>query len=322
MIPILRMRPALRDATWGGSRLDTLFGKGGGTGRRIAESWEVSCVGSHLSRVDGGSADGRTLKDLFEDEPAAFLGAAPGRGREFPLLVKLLDAAEWLSVQVHPDDEAARRLVPPSSGKSEAWVILDAAGDARLLLGLRPGVTRAEVEGAFGRPGIVPLLAEHRPRPGDVFFVPPGTLHAIGPGLTLLEVQEPSDITYRVWDWGRTDRGLHLDEALGVLSIEAAPAPALPEAEFAVPGARGERLLVCPWFTIRRWRISAPFSRRVDSLLVLHVQAGAGRLRGVGGESVEARPGDTLVVPGRIGQVHVDVREPMTILAVSAGSPG
>lgn len=223
----IRMHPAFRGGKltpWGGERLRTVFGKGipeVPTG----ESLEISCIPGLESRDDAG----RTLTDLIAEHGADYVGRYVGK--PFPLLLKLIDAREPLSVQVHPDDAYAREREGGKLGKTEAWLILDCPEDAELVYGIRPGTGLEELEKACGQgSAVAPLLRRVRVRPGDVCNIPAGTVHAIGAGILLYEVQQSSDVTYRFYDWDRVDaqgnrRELHIRKALDVTHLDFAPDP-------------------------------------------------------------------------------------------------
>jgi len=212
MPTILRPIPDLRERVWGGRRLSPP------RGAPIGEAW----VAGPSSVIADGPDEGRTLADIAAREGAAFVGRNAGArtGDRFPLLVKLIDPAAWLSVQVHPDDETALRLEGPEAiGKAEAWYVLDAIPGAEVLAGVRAGVPESTVRAAIaaGSGSLPPLLVRHRTRAGDTVPIPAGTLHAVGPGIFLYEVQQPSDLTYRCDDWGRPatpERPLHVAQAL------------------------------------------------------------------------------------------------------------
>lgn len=221
MPTILRPVPDLRERVWGGRRL------GSPRGRPIGEAW----VAGPSNVIADGPDAGRTLAEVAAREGAAFVGrnAAARTGDRFPLLVKLIDPAAWLSVQVHPDDATAQELEGPEAlGKTEAWYVLDATPDAELLAGVRGRIGGAAVRAAIaaGSGALPPLLARHRARAGDVIPIPAGTLHAVGPGIFLYEVQQPSDLTYRCDDWGRPatpERPLHLSQALASVRPKSRP---------------------------------------------------------------------------------------------------
>jgi mannose-6-phosphate isomerase len=209
----LVVTPDLRGRPWAGTRL-------GASGGGIGEAW-LAWGGC---RVAGGASEGRTLDEVAAAAGEAFLGTAGtrlGRGR-FPLLAKLIDTAEWLSVQVHPDDAQALELEgEPGIGKRESWLVLDAGPRAELRIGRDPSATPDAIRAAIGTDALPELLQRIRPRVGDRIDVPAGTLHALGPDLLVYELQQPSDITYRAWDWGRMGREIHLAQTRRVLDADA-----------------------------------------------------------------------------------------------------
>lgn len=207
-----------RDYVWGGQRLRPGPGP-------TAEVWMVY----EANRVSSGEFTGRTLSDLTLQFGPALLGprAFLRAGGRFPLLVKLLDCAQWLSIQLHPNDVQAASMVGPSSfGKTEVWHFLDAVPDAQIIAGLEPGYDRLKIEEAV-RNGHIQDFARYLPvHSGDTLLMLPGTLHALGPGLLLYELQQTSDITYRVYDWGRPltgGRQLHIEQSLAVIDPDSRP---------------------------------------------------------------------------------------------------
>lgn len=201
----LRMAPDLRVRPWAGDRLAP-------ADAHIGEAW----LAGPASLVADGPFAGRSLDALAAELGTDLVGTrglVHGRGG-FPVLVKLIDAAEWLSVQVHPNDAQALDIEgEPGIGKSEAWLVLDASPDAALLLGARTDVPSADVIAALGTAALPDVLTRIDVAPGDCVDVPAGTLHAIGPGVFVYEIQQPCDITYRAWDWGRTDRTVHTEQS-------------------------------------------------------------------------------------------------------------
>ena len=217
MITPFKLEPAYRDYVWGGTRLRP-------EAERTAEAWIVY----EGNRISDGPWAGQTLAEAAQKEPQALLGARPlaQSGQRFPLLIKLLDCAQWLSLQVHPNDVQAEELEGAGHfGKTEAWYIIEADNNAKLISGFRPGTTHAVIEETL-RGGTILDLVEHRiVHDGDSIFISPGTIHALGPGLLLYEVQQTSDITYRVFDWNRKPspgRQLHIEQAIKVLNPEGA----------------------------------------------------------------------------------------------------
>ena len=223
----IRMHPAFRGGKltpWGGEKLRTVFGKDiqeVPTG----ESLEISCIPG-LESVDD---EGRKLTELIARDPAGYVGRYAGKA--FPLLLKLIDAREPLSVQVHPDDAYAHDHENGKLGKTEAWLILDCPEGAELVYGIRPGTDLETLRAACEQGSAVrELLRRVKVRPGDVCNIPAGTVHAIGAGILLYEIQQSSDVTYRFYDWDRVDkngnrRELHIEKALDVTRLDFAPDP-------------------------------------------------------------------------------------------------
>ncbi len=204
MIPLypLRFRLLVRRYLWGNRRLETCLGKSLGPGNDYAESWEVADHGADQSIVDAGPLAGTALGDLVRLRAAELFGRCHPQAN-FPLLVKFLDAAQSLSVQVHPNDEQAARLDPPDLGKTEAWYILAADPGSRIYAGLRPGVEREQLAEAIAQGTCEKMLHCFEPKAGDCLFIPAGTVHALGAGLLVAEVQQSSDTTFRLYDWNR-----------------------------------------------------------------------------------------------------------------------
>jgi mannose-6-phosphate isomerase len=219
----LTFSPLLKVRVWGGARLATL-GKPGD--EPIGESWELVDLPEDQSVIDAGPLAGTRIGELVRDRCAELLGPVSLDGGSFPVLVKTIDAAQTLSVQVHPDAKTAARL--GGRPKSEAWYILDALPGAVLHVGLRQGTTRDSYARAVAAGRVEELLVSLPVRRGDLVPVIPGTVHAIGAGVLLAEVQQPSDTTYRVYDWGRVGldgkpRALHLEQALESIHFGAPP---------------------------------------------------------------------------------------------------
>lgn len=231
----LRLLPRAVTKVWGGDRLAGLVADPLPSQGPVGEVWICSDREEYGSVVAGGPFDGRTLRGLMLSEREALLGeAATNSEGGFPLLVKLLEAAQDLSIQVHPDTIAAERL--RSESKEECWYILHATPGAEVYLGLADGVDARTFAARAATPDVVDLLARHTVRAGDFVHVPAGTAHGIGAGITLVEVQESSDTTYRIYDWGRVGldgkpRATHLEEALASIDYDVRP-PGPVRAEF------------------------------------------------------------------------------------------
>lgn len=262
--------PILVDKPWGGRRL-ARFGRDLPDGALIGESWEVAdlvpdstSVTHAATRVAAGPDKGATLSELILRDGSALLGDAAPVGGRFPLLVKLLDAREHLSVQVHPTAEYVDEH-PAAHLKTESWVVMDAEPGAELMLGLADGVTMHDLRNAAGTPAMVPLLRRVTARVGDVHHLPAGTIHALGAGVMVAEVQTPSDTTFRLYDWAekyhRPPRDLHLEAALASIELGW-------EHNFQPPGPRqtgGALLVDTPHYRLIRHTV--PVGDRLESTL-------------------------------------------------------
>lgn len=245
MLLPFKLIPTYRDYVWGGQRLRP-------EAEITAESWVVY----EQNRVATGIYRGHTLADVANKEGIALLGSSTTAqtGSRFPLLIKLLDCAEWLSLQVHPNDAQAQQLEGPNFfGKTEAWYVVDANPEAQLLSGFRPGVTREDIRLGVGNRKILDLVQYRRVHVGDAILMTPGTIHALGPGLLVYEVQQTSDLTYRVYDWDRPLTGrrqLHIDQAIQVLDPAATGEVTHPKE--STP-ASPQRLITSSYFALERW---------------------------------------------------------------------
>ncbi len=250
------------------------------------EVWTLTDREGACSRVQGGRHDGKLLGELVRSERADLLGSARASadGR-FPLLVKRIETRQVLSVQVHPDDEAARALDRGAQAKTECWYVLDAQSNARLYLGLEPGVDAERMAACAGKAEIVDLLRHWPVEAGQFVFVPAGTVHAIAAGLHLVEIQENSDTTYRLYDWGRggadgEPRPIHVTEALRSIDyVRRVDGPVAPEPREEAAGVRAALLVDCPAFRVEWLEITGAVERPTRGRpLVYVVLGGRGRL--------------------------------------------
>jgi mannose-6-phosphate isomerase len=269
----------------------------------VGESWEVSPHPNGLSRVANGPLEGSTLPELARDYGARLLGrsAFERYGGAFPLLVKLIDVNALASVQVHPNDEQARRLEGFPFGKAEAWYIVDVRPGAAFCIGFRAGVDEAEFLRALEDGRVEGLLNRVEVRSGDCIHVPPGTVHACGNGVFLLEIQQPCDITYRVFDWNRTDdsgkpRPLHIEKARAVIDYGARPRV---HRAARVPNAMNE-VLVSPHFSIHEAQVEGELRLPADgSCRAATVVRGRGSLAWAEG-SAPLATGESFVLPAEV----------------------
>jgi len=253
----LQFTPVFKDYPWGGRNLATRFGRALPEGI-VAESWEIAAHPNGSSTVRNGPLAGLTLPETLETWGEALVGSRNPRAlREgkFPLLVKLLDANAWLSVQVHPDD-AYGLAHDGDYGKTEMWVVLHAEPGAELIYGFRPGVTRTGFAEAIAGQRTADFLHRLAVRKGDVVFVPAGTVHALGPGVIVAEIQQNSDTTYRIFDWGRP-RPLHIEKALDVLNFDQVEPQAYQPAPLFGNGYRRELIGECQYFRTERFEFAS-----------------------------------------------------------------
>lgn len=255
----LRFQPLFKEYVWGGRRLGTVLGKPIGDGDRYAESWEIVDHGADQSIVAEGPLAGRTLHELVTDHGPELLGRHHPQP-QFPLLLKFLDAQLTLSVQVHPNDAQGAKLTPPDLGKTEAWVVLAVEPGSKIYAGLKPGVDRAQLERALTAGNCDACLHQLEPRVGDCIFLEAGTVHALGDGLVIAEIQQASNTTFRLFDWNRVDRDgkprpLHIQESLDTINFARGPvAPQMPK---QTDRPHVERLVACDKFILDRWQFDA-----------------------------------------------------------------
>jgi mannose-6-phosphate isomerase len=237
----LRFQPIFQRYLWGGRRLAEVLNKSIGNDS-AAESWEIVDHDQYQSVVTHGTEAGKSLRELIAESGLALLGDAalekissdkipPHLRQRFPLLLKFLDANQHLSVQVHPDDAFGATLSPPDLGKTEAWYVMHADPGAKIFAGLKPGINQAAFESAVARGTTESVLHSFEPKAGDCVFIPAGTMHAIGAGLLIAEIQQASNTTFRVYDWGRVDkdgksRPLHIEQAITVNDFSRGPVSA------------------------------------------------------------------------------------------------
>jgi mannose-6-phosphate isomerase len=301
----LRFTPILRRLIWGGRRLGTVLHKPIGDASDYAESWEISDYRESVSVLENGSLAGSTLRELIQWYNPGLLGSALSGLDHFPLLVKYIDAHQDLSVQVHPDDEKGRRLAG-DSGKTETWVILEADPGSLIYAGLKRGVSRSELADAIRSGGVEPLLHRVEAKAGDCILIESGTAHAIGAGVLLAEIQQTSDATFRVYDWGRVGpdgkpRTLHIEQALESIDFERGPVePIRPRVDALPGGGACEHLSRSAYFALGRLNLSqATPVGRSDRFTILMSLAGSFEIRSRA-ETVRVEFGQTALLPAAL----------------------
>jgi mannose-6-phosphate isomerase len=304
----LKLHASLHETIWGGQNLARYAGKTLPDGARVGESWETEIQNQVVTPFYEGNSLGELVAELGE----SLLGtqAISIFGRRFPLLAKFIDAQDKLSVQVHPDDGYARAHEGGKLGKTEAWYILHAEPGAAIIHGMERAVTRDEVQQAIAEVRLETLVHHEPVQAGDVIFVPAGTVHAIGPGIVLYEVQEYSDVTYRLYDYGRlTEEGkpreLHVERALDVMHYE--PTAIHQVRPLVLAGAAGEAqrrcLVACRYFVLEELSFQQPLSASTSpsSCQILTLLDGRCQLTAAQGAPLELATGETVVLPARLG---------------------
>ncbi|UJF26652.1 mannose-6-phosphate isomerase, class I [Planococcus sp. 107-1] len=300
------LEPVFHERIWGGRKLQTLFGypiPSGETG----EAWVIAAHKNGSSKIAAGPLKGRSLLEVWNDYPGLF-GKASSAG-DFPLLVKILDAHDDLSVQVHPDDEYAKRAEKEPFGKNECWYVLDCEKNSYVVFGHR-AESKEDFKRRVEEEEWDDLLIRVEVEKGDFFYVPSGTVHAVGKGNVILEIQQSSDITYRVYDYGRKDadgntRELHLQSAVDVIKFpHCSPAPRAVEEKSGNLVIR--QLIQETYFTVYHWQVDgkAPIPMAADYLL-LNVISGAGMISG-SECSFPIAKGDHLILPASIEAYSIE----------------
>lgn len=304
-----------KDYLWGGTRLEKEFGKKLGKAI-LAETWECSTHPDGTSRIASGEFAGRMLSDVLKEYPE-MLGKHPakiGKTGELPILVKLIDAGEKASIQVHPDDAYALNHENGANGKAEMWYVVDAKEDARLIYGFYQDMEKETLEKGIADGSIEKYLRKVRAKKDDVFFISPGCVHAIGAGMLIAEIQQNSNVTYRLYDYNRKDcqgntRELHIQKALDVAELKAGKSPRQPMRIMKYqPGCATELLCRCKYFQVERVLLNTEKAGRKtemfsddNSFMVLLCLSGEGRLGE--NEKLAFSKGDCVFIPASAGKI-------------------
>lgn len=323
MLYPLTFQPIFKERVWGGRNLERLYGKKLPRDAPIGESWEISDRPGDVSVITNGPLAGKDLHWLVRQRRAELLGTARLQGSLFPLLVKILDAQEKLSLQVHPPAHTAEKL--GGEPKTEMWYIANAAPDAELYVGLKRGVARTVFEEKIGDGTVADCFHRVAVKPGDAMFLPSGRVHAIGAGLVIFEIQQNSDTTYRVFDWNRVGldgkpRALHVAESLESIDFNDFE-PALVQSTFRSAGAVKRRQLVRnPLFTVEAFQVKAGEAAALKPRQMQIVACLNGALRVMDGNvTVGLSPGEFCLAPACSDQVTVAAQSETAFLRVDAG---
>jgi mannose-6-phosphate isomerase len=279
----------------------------------IGESWEISGVNGNETIVASGPQKGKSLNELVREQKGLLVGEENYQrfGDEFPLLIKFIDARQDLSIQVHPNDETAHRQGKPR-GKTEMWYCLGSEEGKRPILynGLKKKITPEEYKAMVDNDTITDALARYEVHEGDVFFIPAGRIHAIGAGCFVAEIQQTSDVTYRIYDFKRKDKDGNYRELHTALAAESIDYTVLPNyrTEYEPRQNEGVQVVSCPYFTTSVYDLTEPMTldySELDSFVILIAVKGAGSIT-ADGETISFQMGDTVLLPATTNEVRVE----------------
>lgn len=317
----LKFTPILKERIWGGARLKTVLGKNAAM-EHCGESWELSGVPGDVSMVANGFLQGNNLRELIEKYTGDLVGDRiyTRFGKEFPVLVKFIDAQDDLSIQVHPDDRlAAERHA--SYGKTEMWYVMEAGRESNLIVGFDREMNRQTYMQALHDRKLKEVLNYERVASGDVFFIPAGRIHAIGKEILLAEIQQTSDITYRIYDWDRVDAAGHPRELHTELASDAIDYCLQNEykTRYQKPAQGTAELADCPYFTVNLVCLEQPLEKDYqdrDSFVIYICTSGACSLRWGTVEGLDVRKGETILIPAVLDGIRLVPSEPTELLEV------
>ena len=305
MMEILKLNPVFKDYLWGGTKLRDEYGFESNLDK-LAEGWMLSCHKDGQNAIINGTFANKTLNEVVDDNPD-FLGENGKKFEFFPILIKLIDAKNDLSVQVHPDNEYAMR-VEKEYGKTECWYILDSEDDAELIYGFNRELSSEEFRKAVEENTFLDTVNKVKVKKGDLFFIEAGTLHAIGKGILLAEIQQNSNTTYRVYDYGRLGadgkpRELHTEKAIEVTTCTPPTRDTNPEGELIVEDGFSRQLLTkCDLFRVEKITVTEAFTDIADnkSFVSVLIIDGTGKI-----DNIEIKKGDSLFIPANYGEFQI-----------------
>ena len=305
-----KFKPLLKSTLWGGEKIIP-FKQLNSTMTQVGESWELSGVPGYETVVSEGAHQGLTLNQLVDAEHERLLGVENYQrfGNEFPLLIKFIDAQRELSIQVHPNDETARRL-GKTRGKTEMWYVLKSDKGARLYNGLKKAITPEEYEQMVEDDSICDALADYEVSEGDVFYIPAGRIHSLGEGCVVAEIQQTSDVTFRIYDFKRKDkngnyRELHTKEAAQSIDYQVMPDY---RTHYTPKKNEGVLLVESPYFTTAVYDLDEPMTldySDLDSFVVLIGVKGSATLTDNEGQTTTLRAGETVLIPASTKEINV-----------------
>jgi mannose-6-phosphate isomerase len=307
----LKFKPVFDDRVWGGDKIRTRLGLDFAPMDRCAEAWILSGYEGKQTVVSNGFLEGNELNDLVEIYMDDLVGGKvfETSGDVFPLLIKFIDAREWLSIQVHPNDDLARRRNQPN-GKTEMWYVIDADKDAELISGFNRKVSQKQYIDHLQNKTLPGILNHEKVTAGDVFFMPAGRVHALGPGVLLTEIQQTSDATYRIYDWDRVDangkgREVHTELALAAIDFNIYPDY---KTHYKKVLNETVNLVECAYFTTSLLELAQPLRKNyeeLDSFVIYICLEGSMMLRYGNGEKIGVMKGEILLIPAVLNQVEI-----------------
>lgn len=319
----LRFEPIYQYRLWGGRQLENLLTAPLPGKDPIGEAWLLSDRDDHQSQVAEGPLKGSTIGQLMHQFPEQLMGKYAERFQRFPLLLKFLDVHEMLSVQVHPSDKHSELIPPGESSKTEAWVVLDTGPKSKIYAGLKQGTTEQSLRQAIQDGHVEDHLESFIPKPGNSILITAGTVHALGGDVVVFEIQQNSDVTFRLYDWNHTDpktgkpRELQVDQALTCIDFsEGAVSPVMPVVEEVKPALR-ERILHCDYFIVCRLHGELQFKvGKSDVPRILVCIAGGGHIE-YNANRYPINKGDVILLPAILGECSCYPNTTITLLEIS-----
>src|ERR1035437_2961074 len=319
----LRFEPIYQYRLWGGRRLSNLLSTPLPGDERIGEAWVLTDRDDHQSQVANGPLKGQTIGELMQQFSDQLMGRSASHFRRFPLLLKFLDAREMLSLQVHPSDAHPDLIPAGETGKTEAWVVIEAGNGSRIYAGLKPGTTAGNLRHSLAIGTIADHLVGIVPKPGDGIFIPAGTVHTLGDDVVVFEVQQNSDVTFRLYDWGHVDaktgqpRPLQVDQALASIDFANCNGGLVTPFVVTTTPVEHERLFDCGHFQLWRLRGESPFN--VGAAEMPHVLVcieGSGWLDG-GGSAYGVNKGEVWLLPAVVGACEFHPNNAVSLLEIA-----
>jgi len=308
----IKFEPIIKDKIWGGNRLKNILHKNVGSIEKAGESWEISSVEGDVSMVENGFLKGNSIEELIEIYMGDLVGDAVYEkfGLQFPLLIKFIDANDYLSIQVHPDDEMAFER-HNSFGKTEMWYIVSAEKGAELIAGFNKPMTKEKYLQHFGSGTLREILNFEKVEKGDVFFMPAGRVHATGPGILFAEIQQTSDITYRIYDWDRVDangiaREMHTELAIDAIDYDFQKEI---KSNYSVEKNRSSNIVTCEYFTTNIIALDTEIEMDyywLDSFVIYMALQGDTQIKYAANEKpIVIKQGETVLLPAILKEIFI-----------------